>query len=87
MPGVFGPVSERALFGRINRALKHDGMKLHKCPEGSSAFSSFGRWYLKHHDRNFVARHHIDLQHFAREIGVMGEREYLEATSAPTKDR
>jgi hypothetical protein len=62
------PVNERALLVRINRRLASEGQQLHSAPRGV-AREELGRFYLVGDDK--VLRRDLDLEAFAREIGVL----------------
>jgi hypothetical protein len=74
------PVSERALTQRINRHLVHDDKALVKSRQGSAARrEGYGEWYTIDTRRNQADRGDIDLEKFARELGVLRPWEYLES--------
>ena len=62
-------VSERAVMQRLNRALKPSGRLVKRCKVGSRNHEEFGELYVV--DRASVVAKRIDLDHWAREAGVM----------------
>ncbi len=74
------PVSERALYARINRALQHKGQMLRRLREGTRAFAQLGRYYVLDLDRNLVIWDHTDIEAVARELNVMEPQESLETS-------
>jgi hypothetical protein len=72
------PVSERALTQRINRHLLPQEHRL-KTSRGAGEAQQLGRHYVLNLQRNFVAfeHKHIDIEQFARKIGVLQPWEEL----------
>lgn len=71
-------VSEPALFARVSGAyFRECGEKLHRCRWDSPAFSTLGRYYTLS-DRNNVTATDIDLEGWAKELGVLKPWERLE---------
>ena len=68
------PVTERALIARINRALRPD-RALKIAHPGSHLEQKVGRFYLLQGNR--LARAHIDLVSFARELDCISDFEEL----------
>jgi hypothetical protein len=76
------PISERALFQRINRRLKKDGRALQTARGFSDGTywhenTNLGRYYIVDVRRNFVVNHHLDLQELGRELEVLSPWEEL----------
>ncbi len=68
-------VSERALLARIQRKLNSNGQIIHKLrqpPEGVSRwFGDLGAYYTVVADGNSVGDTHINLELYAKELGVL----------------
>lgn len=62
------PVSERALFGRVSRALAHDGKILKKSRPDTGCFNKLGFYYIVKLDCNIVLDHHVDLKSLAKDL-------------------
>jgi len=62
------PVTERALVQRINRKLKQDWKRL--CT-GRNESSYLGRYYVVDTHRNTVLNFRIELETYARDLGVL----------------
>jgi hypothetical protein len=77
MTTISYPVSERALFQRINRALNKNDEKLCKCRLDSRAYYDLGDYYRIDCRTNFVLEKHVDLEEMARDLNVMHPREVL----------
>jgi hypothetical protein len=71
-------VSENALIGRINRKLAREGEKVRKCRESSRWFYDVGRFYSTNIDRNMITATNVDLESWARELGVLYPGEQLQ---------
>ncbi|CRI63748.1 conserved hypothetical protein [Thiocapsa sp. KS1] len=71
------PVSERALFARLSRRLAKDGDILKKCRFDSRWYGDFGNYYIVD-SRNAISATHVDLEGWAREMGVLQPWERLE---------
>lgn len=71
------PITERALLGRINRKLAHDHKKMRKCRYGTMAYSNLGTWHVIDTYQNSLVDSKVDLETFARDLGVMAEWEVL----------
>ncbi|MGO9111941.1 MAG: hypothetical protein ACLP9L_22170 [Thermoguttaceae bacterium] len=71
-------VTERALVGRINRALAKKNWRLHRTRRGTWSEVNLGRYYILDHYRN-VANHHVDIEWLARDLNAMTEWERLSA--------
>ena len=69
-------VTERALVGRINRALG-PWKVLRLCRKDSRGFETLGRYYIN--GPHGVVDRHIDLETLARKLGVLGYSERLSA--------
>jgi hypothetical protein len=69
-------VSRQAIMARLNRHLAHQGQALRQCAEGRRFHDSLGAVYVIDTARNLVITTHIDLEDFARSLGVLkrGER-------------
>ena len=78
------PVTERALFQRINRKLKQDNQALRTARgfwNGPDWYedTNLGRYYVIDIYRNVVVDHHVDLEGTAREWGALAEWEELKS--------
>jgi len=72
------PVTERALFARVDRTLRKRGEMLRRSRVGSTrALLDVGRYYVLDVDRGAVVGHNINLEKYARELGVMQDFESL----------
>jgi hypothetical protein len=72
-------ISEVALFTRLSRKLKKEGLSLHRCSVSSQWSSSLGRYYTVDVNRNTIESSHIDLEEWAKNEGVIKSWETLEA--------
>ncbi|MCW5756977.1 MAG: hypothetical protein KIT54_07070 [Phycisphaeraceae bacterium] len=70
-------LSERALFGRVNRALQREGQSLRRCRIDSRDYANLGRYFVVDDSRNYVVGKDIDLEELAREVGVLRGYETL----------
>jgi hypothetical protein len=70
------PVSERALIQRLNRKM-HDSGQMVKTTRSRRALHDLGRHYVLDVRRNRIDVHHIDLESFGREHGVLEPYEHL----------
>jgi hypothetical protein len=70
------PVTSRALIQRINRKLKPDWLTL-KTTRGDRWRSNLGDYYVVNVYHNSIAYTHVNLEVYAKELGVMGEWEEL----------
>ena len=64
-------VTERALAARVRRALQKDGIDLKTCRADSKWFNDTGRWYTVDLATNSLRDRHIDLEGWAREMGLL----------------
>jgi hypothetical protein len=71
------PVSERALFARINRALAKDGEGLRRCRRNSRAWPELGDYYVINVNKNWITGKQIDLEGYGRELKVLADFEEL----------
>jgi len=71
------PVSERALVGRINRALRDDDLMLRKNRPGGRAEQEMGRYFELNTRINGATQYHVDIEDYGRELGVLREWEEL----------
>jgi hypothetical protein len=71
------PITGRALFQRLSRALARDGKMLKKT-RAAPARSAIGDYYII--NRDGIVAHHVNLVQLAREIGALQSYEYLIAT-------
>ncbi len=72
------PVLERALLARINRTIETDGLFLRRSRPGTRSFEVLGRYHLANRDTMAVLEADIDLENYARELGLLADHEYLE---------
>lgn len=68
-------VTERALIGRINRRLAHDGEKL--CKTRPHEPADWGDFHTIDCNRNAIIGTNHNLEEFARELNVMAAGEAL----------
>jgi hypothetical protein len=71
------PVTERALFARVSRALAKDGLVLKRCRADSRWSAELGYYYTVDATRNLIDSKHIDLVQWAREMKLLAEYEEL----------
>ena len=71
------PVTERALFARLSRALKKEGQILRRCRAGTNGHQELGDYYVIG-ESNVVSAKHVDLAEWAKESGVLKEYEKLD---------
>lgn len=71
------PVTEKALYQRINRKLAADGEKL-KRARGANVETALGEYFVVDIYRNAVMHTHIDLEDYGRELDVLAEWEALQ---------
>ena len=64
-------ITMRALLGRINRKLAHEGEQL-RTLRGDRDFSTLGRFYAVN-SMNHVIASHVDSAAWGRELGVLPE--------------
>ena len=72
------PISERALFARINRALAKEGETLRRCRPDSRWSNELGYYYALDISRNAITSKHVDLEDWGREMGVLKPYEKLD---------
>lgn len=65
-------ITMRALLGRINRKLAHEGEQL-RTLRGDRYFSTLGRFYVVDVIENLVIASHVDPETWGRELGVLPE--------------
>lgn len=70
-------VSERALFSRIDRALRRNGEMLRRCRSNSRDYHTVGDFYTVDIERNAVVSTHVDLEQHGRELKVLHANEQL----------
>ena len=71
------PVTHRALFQRINRALEKEGQIL-KTTRGDKWRSSLGDYYVVDLSRNIIVSTHVDPEELGREIKALAPYESME---------
>ena len=71
------PVTQRALFQRINRALEKEG-QIQKTTRGDKWRSSLGDHYVVDLNRNLIVSTHVDLEELGREIKALAPYESME---------
>lgn len=69
------PVSERALFRRINRALKQSGRQLHKA-RTAKAIVALGGYYVS--EKRAIVQQRVKLEPFGRKLGVLQDFEKVQ---------
>ena len=62
--------SDRAIYLRLKRRLAREGIHLRTCRENSRWFNDLGRHYT-FNDNNAVDATHIDIDDWARELGIV----------------
>lgn len=72
------PVLERALLARVNRTIEPDGRSVRRCRPGTRPFEVLGRYHLADLETMAVIEADIDLENYARELGLLADHEYLE---------
>ena len=70
------PVTMRALFVRVSRALAKKGQVL-KTTRGGRAQAELGRFYVIDQRRNVIVDKAVDLEAFARKLGALKDYEHL----------
>jgi hypothetical protein len=73
-------ITERALYQRINRKLRHEGEQLRTCRSELWQLE-LGRYYIVDVFSSCVGCQHVDLETLGRELGVMQPWEELEEAS------
>jgi hypothetical protein len=68
------PVTQRALVGRIQRKLAHDGLLL-RAARGAGVRFEVGDRYIVDVTTGGVVESHVDLEELGRELGVLGPEE------------
>jgi hypothetical protein len=74
------PVTARALLARINRKQRKqrkDYLAVRRCRPESRAHSDLGTFYELDTYRNVITGRHLDLESYARDLGVMRSCEAL----------
>ena len=71
------PVSERALYQRVNRKLRAQDEVLKRARTVSDSLN-VGDYFLVDLATNAVVGYDIDLEPYARELGALAKWEYLE---------
>jgi hypothetical protein len=72
---IFVPLTRRALYQRLARALARSGKTLRKA-RAAPARRHVGEYFILS-DNDGIVAHHVDLQQLAREIGVLQTYEQL----------
>jgi len=70
------PINRRALIARINRALYAQDEQV-IISRGASAKQAVGDYWIRNNRKNYVAHKDIDLEDFARKLGVLQDYERL----------
>jgi hypothetical protein len=70
------PVSERALFARMNRKLVKDGVRLHRAKVNSKVALTLGEYYTT--ENNSVTAQFINLEDWAKEMNALKPWEVLD---------
>ena len=70
-------VGRKALLARINRKLKPD-LRTVRTLRGNRSRREVGDYYEVDLNRNAIVAMHVDLEDYARELGVLTEWERLE---------
>lgn len=69
-------VTYRALLLRVNRQLEAEGSILKRCRESASDYGALGPYYLVRGGQ--IVDRKLDLEAFARKIGVLNQFEKME---------
>ena len=73
------PVAAQALAARVNRPLARQGLMLRKTIKtDAQALKEVGEYFVFDVRRNRIAETHIDLEDYARQLGVLRPNECLE---------
>jgi hypothetical protein len=72
------PVSARALLQRVNRKLDADGEIVKRTRDGSRARVDMGEYFVVDTAVGGARATNIDLESYARELGVMADWEALD---------
>ena len=70
----FMTITESTVTQRIRRKLRNTTHMLRKS-RGERQEVDCGRFYIIDADRNLLLRHHVDLERYARELGVLRAHE------------
>ena len=70
------PISRRALIGRMNRALAARDEQL-IISRGALAKDAVGLYWIRDNKRNCVVKRDIDLEDYARKMGILQDYEVL----------
>ncbi len=70
-------VSVRALLARVNRKLAHEYLVLKRCRSDAKFYTELGDFYAVSIRTNYVDATHVDLETWAKEIGVLKPYEEL----------
>jgi hypothetical protein len=70
-------VSERALFARIDRALRKEGETLRRCRPDSRSYYELGDYYVIDVSINGVVSKDVDLGRMAKSLGLLKAYERL----------
>jgi hypothetical protein len=70
------PLTETALRQRINRKLRDRGAVLKRAR--ASVETTLGAYFVVDINGNFVTEHHVNIEDFGRELGVLAEWESLQ---------
>ena len=62
-------VTKNALFGRINRLLAKQSLRLRTNRPGGPAYDRLGRYYLLDTATKTIVEHHIPLEMYAKDLG------------------
>lgn len=72
------PITERALFARVDRHLAKQGERLRRARAGSKSFETLGQYYVVNQEKGTIQETKRDLESLAREYGLLAEWEELE---------
>jgi uncharacterized protein YnzC (UPF0291/DUF896 family) len=70
------PITEKALYQRINRKLKDQDASLKRAR--GSVETTLGEYFVVDVKGNYVTNHHIQIENLGRELGVLAEWETLQ---------
>ena len=77
-------VAAQTLAQRINRVLARRRLWLRKTPKNDTkALKDFGEYFVFDMQRNRIAETHIDIEDYARKLGVLRPHESLERAPRP----
>ncbi len=70
-------VSEKVIFERIDSKLAPGRRRLRRCRRDSRSFDDLGEYYIVSTRENYIVDTHIDLETYAKDMGLLAEYEQL----------